>query len=194
MTQEQFVRLIANDVKIQPSIIKMLLRNFVTIATQILSKGGKVYLNKGFTIRSKHKPHKMKFNMNTLTINPVLTHNSTQFIAHPGLKQAVDPAYKAYKIYKINSNFKSNFIVQQSKIMLPLDKLSHAKFYSSLIKHIASASKTKLGISIRNLGTFKAQKSVSRNGRNPRTDATILIPASTRIKFNPSAKLILKLN
>jgi len=49
-------------------------------------------------------------------------------------------------------------------------------------------------IDFRGLGSFKVRESKSRQGRNPKTGETILIPAKRSVAFRPGKELTVMLN
>lgn len=68
-------------------------------------------------------------------------------------------------------------------------KTDAAKVFEATVEVIATALKKGDEVRVTNFGTFKVTKRKATTGRNPRTGATIKIPASKQPKFAPGKGL-----
>lgn len=64
-----------------------------------------------------------------------------------------------------------------------ISKISTGKALNSIIEGIIKTVKKGQKVTLAGFGTFSASKRKARNGRNPRTGATIKIPAHKAPKF-----------
>ena len=64
----------------------------------------------------------------------------------------------------------------------------------AVINHIQESLVQGTALAVPGFGTFTAKNRSERNGRNPSTGATILIPACTVPVFKPSSELKKKVN
>lgn len=68
-------------------------------------------------------------------------------------------------------------------------KTDASKVFEATVEVIATALKKGDEVRVTNFGTFKVTKRKATTGRNPRTGATIKIPASKQPKFAPGKGL-----
>lgn len=71
-----------------------------------------------------------------------------------------------------------------------LSQADAQKAITSFYDTVAHALRAGDAVAITNFGKFYVSKRSARNGRNPKTGATILIPASNYVLLKPSAALV----
>ena len=88
---------------------------------------------------------------------------------------------------------KSEFVDNLAK-HLEFSKQEGERVLEAVLETLRSALANGEKIDLRGLGSFKVRESKSRQGRNPKTGETIVIPAKRSAAFRPGKDLTLLLN
>ena len=83
---------------------------------------------------------------------------------------------------------KAEFIARVSK-KVKLSKAHTGRVMDAMLDELTGVLKRKDSIALTGFGTFLVSKRKARKGRNPRTGATMTIPASSVPRFRPGKHL-----
>jgi len=77
-------------------------------------------------------------------------------------------------------------VAQEAKIK---NKAAVGRAIKSLVSTLRSELQSKGKFAVAGLGVFKLRERKERKGRNPKTGATLTIPAGKRVSFKPAVSL-----
>lgn len=189
MTQTEFTRRVAIRAGMSILTTEEFISAFTYWVTRGLRRGSLIDFFMFASFYVTKTLSRLRFDVNGLVVKQMPAKNIVKMRIHRSLFRTLNPTTVIGNSGNENGSFDTNIIRLLINSSRTKDKIMTNQFLQAFFGEIIRNVKLGDIVTINNLGSFYVAISAARNGRNPRTGATIFIPARNRLKFIASDKL-----
>lgn len=189
MKQKEFIQKLTIETGYTSRICTQLLHQMIDFCYLSLRKGGEARIDSlGTFYVGKREAHN-GYDINLMTVVAKRAQNFVGFRKHGGVFKYNNPTYQPTQPLKLVKLLKAAPMPVFINKLRYKDEMLIRRFIPKFIKVIADAMNNNQRVIISRLGAFQPVNAPAYNGRNPKTGASIIVPARLRVKFKPSQVL-----